>query len=176
MRPCRVNSILFLVLGLACTSASVAQSVDPVEELKACARMTDQDSRTACFDELGDRVLQEDSVTEIPPPETVAQPQATPAAAAATTAPSVPDDRDDSRSAEQPSSTNDQLGGLVKSCKQGHYGNWFFIFENGQVWKEVNNRKLRFKNCNFHATIRKDRFGYEMKIDGEERTIRVRRN
>ena len=160
------NTAIFILLITVITSASMAQSADPVEELKACARMTDRETRFACFDKLGERVLQEELADRKPTREKVAQPEAV--TATATNVQPLPGDWG------KPGSI--QYGGLITSCKKGHYGNWYFIFDNGQVWKDVNKRNLRFKECNFNATITKDAFGYKMQIDGVEKTIRVRRN
>ena len=146
--------------------SAIAQSVDPVEELKACAKMTDRDARFACFDKLGERVLREESADKNPTREEVAQPEAV--TAEASNVQPLPDDLG--------KSSGINYSGLITSCKKGYYGNWYFIFDNGQVWKEVNKRNLRFKECNFNATITRDAFGYKMQIDGVDKTIRVRRN
>jgi hypothetical protein len=140
--------------------------VDPVEELKACAKMTDRDARLACFDNLGERMLREESADKKPTRENVAQPEAV--TSTATNAQPLPDELGISRDI--------QYIGLITSCKKGHHGDWYFIFDNGQVWKAVNKRNLRFKECNFNVTITKDTFGYKMQIDGVEKTIRIRRN
>ncbi|MFQ3248177.1 MAG: hypothetical protein ACI9SP_004838, partial [Arenicella sp.] len=68
--------------------------------------------------------------------------------------------------------------GLVVSCKKSLDKKWFFIFDNGQVWKQVNadNRRYNYKGCNFYVTVKKDGFGYKMQIDGKGREIRIKRN
>ena len=161
----RSIAAIFILLIAVFTSAGVAQPVDTVEELKVCARMTDQDARFACFDNLGERVLREEPVDKEPTQDQMPRPEAE--TATETNAQPLPDDFGCSKSV--------QYSGLITSCKKGHYGNWYFIFDNGQVWKEVNKRNLRFKECNFNATITRDTFGYKMRIDSVERTIRVRR-
>ena len=55
-----------------------------------------------------------------------------------------------------------KYGGLITSCEKGRYGDWYFIFENGQVWKVVGSRKPRFQECNFYVTLETDGFGYKM--------------
>ena len=162
----RSNTTIFILLITVFTSSGVAQSADTVEELEVCAKMTDQDARLACFDNLGERVLREESADKKSTQEKMAQPEAE--TATATNAQPLPDDLGKAK--------NIQYVGLITSCKKGYYGDWYFIFDNGQVWKDVNNRDLRFKECNFNATITKDAFGYKMRIDGVEKTIRVKRN
>ena len=161
----RSNTAIFILLITVFTSSGIAQSVDPVEELKACAKMTDRNARFACFDNLGERVLREEPADKKPTQEKMAQPEAV--TATATNAQPLPNDFGSSKSI--------QYNGLITSCKKGHYGGWYFIFDNGQVWKEANNRNLRFKECNFNATITRDSFGYKIQIDDVEKTIRVRR-
>ncbi len=162
----RTNTAIFILLITVFTSFGIAQSVDPVEELKSCAKMTDRNARFACFDNLGERVLREASADEKPTREKMAQPEAV--TATATSAQPLPD--------ELGESTSIKYSGLITSCKKGQYGVWYFIFDNGQVWKDATKRNRRFKDCNFNATITRDAFGYKMQIDGEEKYLRVRRH
>ncbi len=161
----RSNKAIIILLITVFTSSGVAQTVDTVEELKVCAGMTDQDARFACFDKLGERVLREEPADKKPTQEKMAQPEAV--TATATNTQPLPDDLG--------KSTGSKYSGLITSCKQGQYGDWYFFFDNGQVWKEVNKRNRRFKECNFNATITRDGFGYKMQIHGEEKYLRVRR-
>jgi hypothetical protein len=68
--------------------------------------------------------------------------------------------------------------GFVTSCKKSLDRKWFFNFENGQVWKQVNadNRRYNYKGCNFPVTVRKDGFGYVMQIEDQDREIRIKRH
>lgn len=161
----RSNTAIPVFLLAMFTSSGVAQSVDPVEELRICAAITDQNARLVCFDNLGERVLREEPADRNPAQQEVRAESET---ETATNVEPLPDDLG--------SSKNVQYVGLITSCERGHYGDWFFIFDNGQVWKDVNNRRLRFKECNFKATITKDAFGYKMQIDGMDATIRVKRS
>ena len=161
----RSRTALFIFVVAMIASSSFAQAMDTIEELKACTKMTDQDARLACFDKLGERVLSEEAADTRPTQEEKVQPEA--ATAAGTTVVPLPD--------ELGSSKDVQYVGLITSCKKGHYGDWYFIFDNEQVWKDVNNRNLRFKECHFNATITKYAFGYKMRIEGLDRDIRVKR-
>ena len=154
----------FITLVMVSSPAGIAQSADVVEELKACARMEDRDARFACFDNLGRRVLAEESAQE-----GAARPEAT-TITTATEAQPLPDDLGLSES------KTINYSGKITSCKKGHHGDWFFFFDDGQVWKEVSTRSLRFRECDFDVTITKDRLGYKMRIDALDKTIRVRRH
>ena len=167
----RSITAIFTLLVMVSSPAVIAQSADVVEELKACARMIDRDARFACFDRLGQRVLAEESVDKEPAQEDSAQPEGTATAiATATNAQPLPDD-----SGVSESKTVD-YSGRITSCKQGHHGDWYFYLEDGQVWKEARRRNRRFKECDFDVTITKDRFGYKMRIDALDKTVRVRRH
>jgi len=161
----RSNTAIFIFVIAMFASSGFAQSMDTIEELKVCARVTDQDARLACFDKLGKRVLREESADNGPMQEERVQPEA--ATEAGTIVMPLPD--------ELGSSKTVQFVGLITSCKKGQYGDWYFIFDNDQVWKNTNSRNLRFKACHFNATITRDAFGYKMRIEGEEGTIRVKR-
>jgi hypothetical protein len=162
----RSNTAIFIFVIAIFTASGVAQSADTVEELKVCAEMTDQEARLACFDNLGERVLQEEPVGQKPAQEEKVQPETE--TETATVVEPLPDDFGSSETV--------QYGGLITSCKRGYYGDLYFVFENGQVWKEVSGRSTRLKECNFNATITRDGFGYQMQIDGIDRTFRVKRN
>lgn len=157
-------TLIFLMTVFASTGA--AQSIDVVEELKVCASITDQEARLACFDSLGERVLGEASADASRQEEMAARPDAK--AATVTSAQPLPDDLGTSQAVE--------YVGLMTSCDRGASGRWYFFFDNGQVWKQVDTRNRRFKDCNGNATIMNDAFGYKMRIDGVERTIRVKRH
>lgn len=64
--------------------------------------------------------------------------------------------------------------GNVISCKASQDNKWFYYFENGQVWKQADNRRIRHKECKFTATIRKDGFGYIM-LFGNNKKVRISR-
>ncbi len=157
---------VFVLLVTVFATAGAAPAEDTSEALKACATMTDPQARLACYDELGQRALQEKPAAEPPQQEETVQPVTE--TAPAPVAQPLPD--------ELGESGNTQYVGSITSCKQGHYGDWYFFFDNGQVWKAVSNRRLRFKECDFNVTISKDAFGYKMQIDGEKKSIRVRRH
>ena len=165
----RTNAAIFMLLTMVYTHAGIAQSADPIEELKACAEMTDRDARLACFDSLGQQALGEQPAASEPKREEVVQPEAAPVETA-TSAQPLPDDL----GVSEPKAI--EYSGMVTSCQKGHYGDWYFIFDNGQVWKEVNRRNHRFKECNFNVTIAKDTFGYKMRIDSLDKTMRVKRH
>ena len=150
----RPHKAILILLVAIYAAPGAAQSLDAVEELKACAAVTDKEARLACFDALGERVLSEEPANSEPPQAATLQP--------------IPEDFGRTQEVEYAVS--------ITSCRQGGSGTWFFFLENGQVWKEANKRNLRLKECSFDATIRKDGFGYKMAIAEIDKTIRVKRH
>ena len=170
--------MLFLTLGLACISASNVQSADYIDELKACVKVADRDARFDCYENLGKRVLEDESAGKELSAEMKAEPEAAAVPAATGTATvevALPDDVG-GQSFEDPSqSTEKQYSGLLTSCKQDANDNWYFYFDNGQVWKQVDSRRLRNRKCNSTVTIAKGALGYKMQIDADKNIIRVSR-
>ena len=63
----------------------------------------------------------------------------------------------------------------VTDCRKDVSGKYFFVFENGQVWKQRDSSRLHFRDCAFEVTISKDFFGYKMQIEGDDRETRIGR-
>jgi len=87
----------------------------------------------------------------------------------------LPDELGGGDFAPESEQENDSARGRVTSCKKGPDSKWYFYFEGGQVWKQVNLERLRLADCDFDAVITKDLAGYKMKIDGRQDLIRVTR-
>ena len=188
MKLRQANQRLLLALWLAGLSIASGHAADPVEALKVCAKMTDRDARFACYDELGQRVLEEGSADEQNPPETAVEAAATTTATTATgptiateptgeasDTPSLPDQLGGTSFEKKSEKGQFEHKGLVTSCKKGADDRWYFSFENGQVWRQSNRSRRRFKECHYFVTITRDAFGYKMQIEGESGKIRVAR-
>ena len=162
----------FVLSLAACISASVAQSADYVDELKACTNVTDRDARFACYENLGKRALEDESATEKPSAETMVQSEAAVPVAKGTTtnAAALPDDLGNT-SFKDPT----QHRGLITSCKKNADEQWYFYFDSGQVWKQVDGRRHHFRECKFFVTITNDGLGYKMQIDGDKSKVRISR-
>ena len=162
---------------------SESADLSPVEALKACARIENTDERVACYETLGERVLDEEAVVAESPADVAPPPAAeltaaelpavaAPVAAAATPAeiaatnPALHSDEDEKKK---------PIYGHVRSCQEASDRNWFFILDNGDIWKQSGGKKRRFKDCDFDVVIRKDIFGNKMTIAGDDQTVRVRR-
>ena len=107
--------------------------------------------------------------------ETTVVTQATEATETEANVPSLPDHLGGTSFEKKSESGEFKHSGLVTSCKKGADSRYYFFFESGQVWRQSNIGRHRFKDCNFVVTIRRDAFGYKMQIDGETSKIRVAR-
>ncbi len=156
----------FHTLWVTCLVLAVpahGQVLDTIDELKACARTEDKGIRTACYEALGQRVLAaEDDNTDSTATETVTDAK-------------LPDALGGDSFAEKAGEAAASDRGRVVSCKKASDEKWFYYFDNGQVWKQVDGRRRRHKACDFYVTISRDGFGYKMRIDGSNVKIRVNR-
>jgi hypothetical protein len=155
------------LLGLGLLAGGPAWSAESIADIKACAEVTDADARLACFDELAERVQHEELSVD-------------PASAVAAEEPedvSVPEHLGGADFEEQSDNFKTHHQGTITECQKGRDGRWYFRFSNGQVWRQSNLDRRRFKECSFLATISQDGFGYKMVIEvqGKQKTIRVSR-
>ena len=158
---------LFLLLVLSSQSTTLAANDQSYQSLaaqmRACASVEGDAKRLKCFDSLVPAELESAGKEPVPEPQ-----------------------------AEMPKSLPDNIGGgkfnkgekkevegnrgVVTSCQQSHLDKWLFLFDNGQVWKQVDRVKRRYKrDCRLDVTVVKDGFGYKMLVDGKKGAMRIRR-
>lgn len=196
------NKLSMRLIGISLIAGTChAQIDDPLEEIKSCARMPNHEARSACYESLGQRALEEEvpvrsvplivdtnqspqvevvaaelaEVLDQPVVEEVTEEVVEGVAAVMPAAESLPDDlggREFSKDSELAENQNRER---ITSCRKDLRDKWSFYFENGQVWKQVDSRRRRFRDCDFMATITRDTFGYKMQIDGKKERIRVSR-
>lgn len=155
----RVSIFIVAILSLFQSLSVSAKSSEPLAvQIKACTILSEGDARLMCFDTLA----QELSKAEINNKEQ---------------ADTLPESLGGVRFDKNAKKFEINRGRLA-SCQKSHDGRWFFIFENGQVWKQVNHsqRHNKFKGCNFSVVIKKDGFGYKMHIEELSRVVRVKRH
>lgn len=168
---------LFSISALLWTSPSQASDTDIVEQLKSCARMEQDANRIACYEQLGKSVVADDTQTATEVVSTQKQMQVVDAAIEAEQAkPNVlPESLGGGDFSDRSGRKIETYRGRVTSCKKASDRKWFYIFENGQAWKQVDSRKRSHRNCDFMVTVTKDSFGYKMVIDGQDSKIRIDR-
>ncbi len=180
MQASRTRWLPWLTLGAVLANAAGAQSPsETVEALKSCARTTDREARIGCYERLGERVLRDETVRAAAQPQVASDPVADAAATAGAAvddeAPPLPDDIGGVDFEDPATAQKEQYVGRITDCKRGPDSRWIFYFENGQIWKQADYRRARFRDCDAMATIFRDRIGYRLQIEGNDRTVRVSR-
>ena len=173
--------------------------------LEICATIENDNDRLSCYDALAllnDGVAPavesaaEPAAAEPAPAEPVAEPAAEPAptapetltpaakpapAAVAATAETLPeviplsDEIGKSGVRKDDDAPQKHSARVTKCVENKQSGQYYFYFDNGQVWKQSNYRKLLWRKCEFDVTIAKAIFGYDMYIPEKDRTVRVSR-
>ena len=166
-----------LVLAVFATIIAVpAQSQNLGKALEGCASIAENDARLTCFDALAALLGGGQDAEHVVAPAIVA---AAPAVvAAAPTAGPVPltDAVGKERIEPKPADESAKFTGRVESCRESvQSGQTYFTFENGQVWKQSNYRRLGFRDCEFDVEISKGTFGYQMYIPNKDRSVRISR-
>ena len=151
--PQKTGVVLFLA-GVM-TASSVAADDDTA--LARCVSISDAGQRLACYDEIAGRVTSADENAAVPAP--ISEDYG---------AEQLGQDNPD-RKVEKPVLVK------VTSCRRDNRKKYYFYLENGQVWRQNDDDRLRFKECNFNATIIRDGFGYKLQVEGEKRRTRVKR-
>ena len=170
------NSSCKIVLQIGAMSAAcaVASAADTTDELAACAAIDATSERVSCYEALGGRVLAERATgpTTTPPENDTA---ASHSPASNTAVSELPADLGGVKYAEQADGKDEPDRGVITRCEQGQDKRWIFYFEGGQVWKQNDDRRRFFEDCNFAAAVSRDVFGYRMTIEGHDGKIRVTR-
>lgn len=153
---------IMLLVPVYAGAANSEKDAELAERLRQCARVEGKDARIECLQSLANDALREDSVgSDIEAaPVSVARADAEPNRA--------PD------RAVTVESTKEQIKGTLRDCRKSHSGGYLFYLEDGQIWKQADNRYKRLSKCNWPVTIVRDIFGYKMFMN-DDSYVRVRR-
>jgi len=179
------------IFSIIVAPALAADSGETVEALTACARMEERDARVDCYETLGQRVLADTALgQQTSPAFTTPGASVDPAVGVATavavsaepvieTAPAEPKMEKDMGGYQfeekAPDHPDNDIHTRVVLCQKNADKVWFFKFENGQVWKQVDRRILNFQACDFPVILSRDGFGYKLEIEGQVGKIRISR-
>jgi len=151
----RASVLAVLVIGVP--SLLFAEDDTP-NDLQRCVALNDAVARLSCYDKISGRNV---SVEEV-----VSTPDA------------VPPDSLGSESLRRKDETKAEEAAVlarVSRCTKSSGDKYFFYLDGGQVWKQVSDKKLYFRECDFIVTISKDFFGYKMQQEGSKTKFRVSR-
>lgn len=150
-------AILCTVLVMPVISAHASESIS--EGLIRCSGEADASARLACFDAL--------SRAQEPMIE-----------ASTESTPMVPGDQlgaESVRSKDVEKAADVAIKATVTKCVKVENKGYQFHFENGQIWRQTDGKRLKYDSCAFNVTVTKDFFGYKMQEDGQKSRIRVTR-
>lgn len=154
-----------LQMIVVCATLAVTLSAAADDSNRSrCVSIENDVERLACYDRSNDRTVDEVAGRELP----------------AATAEEVPEIGDDYGAEQLDTGDRDrkiekQVRVTVTSCQKDASQKYYFVLDNGQVWKQNDKDRLRYRECTFGAVIMRDAFGYKMQIDGTTQHTRVTR-
>ena len=156
----RTETLVVFACTIVITALATAHAQDS-DGMARCAEIENADARLACYDEAVGHGAEKESASAPSRSQPLPLTQ------------EVGEEQLDlkMRTEREPES----FQGRVIECKQDSSKKWYFVFDNGQVWKQRANARLTNRDCDFEVTITKDGFGYKMQIEGEGSKIRVGR-
>ncbi len=174
---------------LSLTTPAHAQSDSAAtEDIEQCRQIADVMERLACYDRIGEREI---ATRPAPENQGLVVPEAeTSAATEPGYTEQVAPEAEISEAADEdteygvltddvglPKSSDDYKPILVTvvRCNKGNDYKWYFYLENGQVWKYLGTRTLRYRSCNAPAKLIEDSFGFTLQMNGEKLKHRVQR-
>lgn len=156
--------VLTLLFFAAFTSSADENTSDG---LQRCVTVEDASARLACYDGLARRT--QSAVTPGLEPGDSAP------AGKVADEPAADNDRVAQRRPKQEKGEALGFRATVTRCRQDSNRKYYFYFENGEVWKQSDRKKLKYEDCAFDVSVSKDFFGYKMQQDGVDRRIRITR-
>ena len=193
---------LAIVTALICLSAGNAQvqDDDPYTELRRCAILTNANQRLACYDGVLIPAAAESAgveVDQVPaavepvapvapaveptpspnaPPRAQPEPDPAPAIAAVPPNPAASTDDASEFGLRAERVEPDEITVTVVEVSQDLLGKHIFKTEDGQIWMQTDNRKVRFRDMPFDARIRGGSMGsYFLQSVGGGAALRVKR-
>jgi len=163
----RTETIIFILGTIALTASAEVYAQDS-SDMARCAELENADARLACYDEAIGRS------SSSPPYPKAAEKEPTGTAQRSEPVPLTQDVGEEQLDG-RPESEPTIIQGRVTECQKDANNKWYFVFDNGQVWKQRADARLSFGECDFSVTITKDVFGYKMQIEGEGKKIRIGR-
>ena len=152
----------FMVLVVSLQSSALAANDEAsyeslASQMNLCASVEGDAERLKCFD----------SLTSANPESIVKEPKMPK---------SLPDNIGGRKFNKDKKKEVEGSRGIVTSCQKSRSGDWLFLFDNKQVWKQVDRANRRYKkDCRLDVTVVEDGFGYKMLVDGNKGAVRIRR-
>lgn len=143
-----------------------------MQDIRKCRQISEAEARLACYDRLGEPATSGPGTTAAEQPA-----QEAPGTVHEDVTGHGPGYRELTEDVGLPKAIRDDqvILATVSRCGEANNRRFYFYFDNGQIWKYVGGRKLRIRDCSKPATLREDRFGFTLQLDGDARSMRVER-
>ena len=148
-----------LLLGAIVGLAAPQTDEELAERLRDCARTEPVENRVGCLQSLANETILEENAPPKAPPAKDQSAKST------------------ERRAEKAvivETREKSITGVLSDCRKSTSGAYLFYLEDGQIWKQVDARKERFRKCDWPVTIVKAENGYRLLLD-EDSYVLVRR-
>ncbi|MEM7084177.1 MAG: hypothetical protein AAF465_15720 [Pseudomonadota bacterium] len=158
------------------------------EQLALCAERVPDAARLACYDGLAEQMTASTPLT--PSVDSVEAPAAADTATvdvstgvpvataqpAATATGSAEKKTENVETFGRNENQKQSIRVMLEKTKRNARGDWYFYFDNGEVWKQIDSSRRRIPALPVAATISRGIFSsYKLHIDGERWAMKVRR-
>ncbi len=177
------------VCAFAATIGAPAQTSNEVAgygvktQLLLCAGRVTDSARLACYDGLAE------GLRSAAPSETLASDEPAPAQTAPPSAPAVdpttgvpvsaqaqPPEPRKPESFDLDVQKKQSIRVMIEKTKRNSRGDWYFYFDNNEVWKQIDSRTRRIPSLPAAATVSRGLFSsHKLHIDGQVWAMKVRR-
>ena len=170
------------VVLLLTTPAHAQSNSAATESIEQCRKIADVTDRLDCYDRIGESEIAthpapENQDVAAPGPEPMDTEQVSPGPE---TSEIAVEDAEygvlaDDVGLPKSSDAYKPIPVTVTRCGKANNRKWYFYFDNGQVWKYIGSRTLRYRSCNTPAKLVEDGFGFTLQMDGDKAKLRVDR-
>lgn len=169
----RVFSVIIGGTFLFLAAPVYAQSDDNVTgRVDQCRELVDAEARLACYDRIGETAVEgRDDPDRMPDAAAESGPGNPAPAEADSEYGALTDDTGLPKAAD----AIKPIPVTISRCGEATNLKFYFYLDNGQVWRYIGGKKLRYRNCGGAAVLVEDRFGFALQIEGDNSRLRVKR-
>lgn len=169
----RFSSIVILSAALLSAAPVYAQSDGhSPEDIAKCREFGDEQARLACYDRIGEAVSEDKEPSE-PSEDGAAKPET--GIAEVESGDSEYSELTEETGLPRSADANKPIPVTISSCGEATNFKFYFYFDNGQVWRYIGGKKLRYRSCDGPAILVEDRLGFALQLNGDGAWLRVKR-
>ena len=169
----RIYLLIFVGAALLPAASVYAQSDGrSTDGIAECREFADAEARLACYDRIGKTASGNKEQSE--PGENVAE-TPEPGMAEIEKGDSGYGVLSDDTGLPQSADANKPIPVTISKCGEATNFKFYFYFDNGQVWRYIGGKKLRYRGCEGAAILVEDRLGFSLQMEGDNARLRVKR-